>query len=108
MAVAERGARVARRHRGTADRLSGVAGADDVSVLPGQRLDQGAVSGTRVLELVDHHLTKAHGEGGSDVGALAKEPFQDDHQVASVEAARLAQHTLVARIEVGELELPSG
>ena len=96
---------IAHRDRRASNRLVAVAGADQVAVLGGQRLDQRAVSQPGVLELVDHHEPEALGQGAPDVGTLAQQPAELDHQVGGVEAAAVAKHPVVAGVEVGELAL---
>ena len=73
-----------------------------------QRLDQRAVSRSRVLELVDHQEGEALGERPAHVGAFAEQALQLDHQVAGVEAAAIAQHAIVTRVQVRELALALG
>src|SRR5581483_10012464 len=86
------------------DGLPGVAGADQVPVL-GHRVDEGAVGGAGVLELVDHHERKAGRDLPTYVGPLAEEPPELDHQVAAVQAPVLAQDPIMARVELRELPL---
>ena len=71
----------------------------------GQPVDERSVSRTGVLVLVGHHLTEARREPLSDVGAIAQQPSQRQHEVTRIEAPRVGEDAIVALIQVGELEL---
>ncbi len=62
----------------------------------------------RVLELVGEQVREAAPNRGQDVGAVAQQLAELEHQVAVVEASRLAQDAVVAGVEVGELDLALG
>ena len=108
VAVHERGGGVADRQRGAANRLAQVAGADQVAVFGRQRLHQGAMSRSRVLELVDHHEWEALRQRTADICPLAEQALQLDHQVAGVKAPAIAQDAIVTRVQVRELPLALG
>ncbi len=95
------GARAAER----ADRLELVAGDDEVAVLGGERLEQALLRRARVLELVRDHLGEALGESVAHVGAALDEAAELVDEVDRVEAARVAHDRVVAREELGELDL---
>ena len=86
--------------------LGWIARRDDV-LAGGQHRDQVAMRGSRVLQLIDQDEGEALGDGGADVGVLAKQAAQFDHQVAAVDAAALAQDPVVRGIELRELQLPA-
>ena len=60
---------------------------------------------TRILELVGEHVGEAGAHRSGDVGAIAEQLAELDHQVAAVEVAGLAQDAIVARVEIGEFDL---
>ena len=63
------------------------------------------MGGARILELVDEDVGKAAAHRDSDVGPIAQQLRQLEHQVPRVETARLAQDAIVATVELGELDL---
>ena len=94
-----------RRPREAADRLSRVEACGEVRPIPAERIEQPRVGGGRVLELVGHDVPEARPHLIGDVGALGDQPRCLDHQVARVQAPRVAQDAVVAGVELGELDL---
>ena len=74
-----------------------------VRVLAGERRQQRPLGDGRVLELVDHHVGEALGEGGADVLALGVEAVEGEEDVAAVEVAGRGDDPVVGGDEVGKL-----
>ena len=74
-----------------------------VRVLAGERRQQRPLGDGRVLELVDHHVGEALGEGGADVLALGVEAVEGEEDVAAVEIAGRGDDPVVGGNEVGKL-----
>ena len=87
--------------------LGRIAGADEVAI-GGDRVDHVAVGEAGVLELVDDHVAKPGPHLLADVGAIAQQLSELEHEIAAVEAAGLAQDAIVPRVELGELDLALG
>ena len=61
----------------------------------------------RLLELVDHQVLEALRDPQAGVGALREQAVQGQEDVAAIEAAALGEDPVVARVELGELDLSS-
>ena len=73
-----------------------------------QRIEHLPVRQAGILELVGHQVAKTTSHVLTDVGANAQQLAELEHQVAAVEAARLAEDPVVAGVEVRELDLALG
>src|SRR5436190_20243554 len=100
--------RVADGQRRPANGLAQVAGAHEVAALGRQRLHQGAMSSSRVLELVHLYEREPVRERPANVGPLTKQTLQLDYQVARVQAPAVAQDAIVVRVKLRELPLALG
>ena len=107
MLGAERGQRGGAASAPAPGRLRRIAGAGDVAVR-GDRGEHPPVGDPGVLELVREHLPEALADGRGDVGPPAEQPDQLEHQLAAVQAARVAEDPVVVRVELGELGLALG
>ena len=87
------------------DRLMRVERGRDAGVLARERRDQAGMGGSGVLQLVDQQVRGTQVQLAGDVGAVGDQPRRLQHQVARVEASRVTQDAVVARVELGELDL---
>src|SRR4051812_4643931 len=79
----------------TVDRLVVVADDSDIPPFIGQERDEIELETVRVLELVDHEITKFLPPAGADVFVLAKQTDREDKEIVEIDRVQAFQFSII-------------
>src|SRR5918996_2844352 len=83
-----------------------VAGDQEIPVRGRKPLQQLELREAGVLDLIGDHLVEASPQPLSQVGSVAEQPPQLEHEISGIQAPGIPQDRLVTGVELGELQLP--